>query len=80
MSDDQAIKVGSIANPLIIRLIESRDEILSHHPDCHLRLLIADLALLESVRRAAEQVFSWGIDIDVFIANAGVVSSFTMSL
>lgn len=54
------------------RLDEARDDILKETPDANIKTVVLDLDSLDSVRKAAKEIESFG-NVDVLINNAGIM-------
>lgn len=55
------------------KMQNAKNDILSNFPDAHVDTVQMDLADLASVSRAADDIFTQGLSIDILVANAGVV-------
>ncbi|GAA5883667.1 hypothetical protein JCM16303_004755 [Sporobolomyces ruberrimus] len=67
-------KLLILAGRSIEKIKQTQDEIKKAAPDVETKVLILDLATFETSKKAAEEVLSWDMPIDVLINNAGIMA------
>ncbi|GAA5987451.1 hypothetical protein JCM5350_002769 [Sporobolomyces pararoseus] len=67
-------KLLILAGRSIEKITKSQEEIKRVAPEVETKLLILDLASFKASKKAAEEVLSWNIPVDVLINNAGVMA------